>query len=491
LLTWNGQRAHSARDRITEQTLQQAKEALIAHALVYDQMQRTLADPKGGGQTEDITLPPGTLPGPDTNLNMTAEGSQDDMCGKQEVSALARFPWRSLGTGPLRDANGECLWYAVSGSFKANPSPDLLNWDSPGAFEIRVDLGNVIESDVIAVIFAAGDALAGQSRAPQTGTVQCGGNYTPSAYLDADSVGGTDYTNAMANPAPNGKMVFIAGPVRGTKGEIVANDRLITITRDDLFARSIEKRADFATHLLDPAYLNGDDVSRYGLAQKLAGCLAKHGKNNADSTDLRLPWAAPLDVADFQNDSFDDKTGLYAGRPAYRVGSSRGSTKNALVPAGCSSTTDNCRLLIFDHCLAGWWRLAGKPLDSKGVSKTQIPEGWWDKWKDQYFYVVSPEFSPKSNNNGPNNPNPCTPTSQCITVGGKRYAAVIAFAGKARSGQQRITLADRQNAANYLDDSNTLAFSTPTAIQSQSLAVTGNDQLVCINPDLTIDSTCH
>jgi hypothetical protein len=272
---------------------------------------------------------------------------------------------------------------------------------------------------------------------------------------------------------------------------VLSNDRLITISRADLFARAIEKRTDFTSHLYDPGDSDGNDEIKFGLAQKLAACLAYYGKNNAESADKRLPWASRLDVSDFDNDSFDDVSGQYAGRPAYRVGSSRTSTKNALVPAGCSSSSDNCRLLIIDRCLAGWWRLAGKPLDSSGNSKKQSPEGWWDKWKDHFFYVVSPEFAPNSGNNWTTHPDPCTATSQCITVGSRRYAAVVAFAGKVRPGQQRLSLADRQNAANYLDDGNALAFATPGLIQGRTLSATGNDQLVCINPDLSIDSTCR
>jgi hypothetical protein len=38
---------------------------------------------------------------------------------------------------------------------------------------------------------------------------------------------------------------------------------------------------------------------------------------------------------------------------------------------------------------------------------------------------------------------------------------------------------------------NALAFSNPATVSAHSLAVTGNDHLVCIYPDLTIDSTCH
>lgn len=495
LSAWNNNHVLQAREQKTEQALQQAKEALISYALVYGDMQRTNADPVyptvGSTLKDDVTLPPGTLPCPETTLNATSEGAQSGNCDSRDVSSLGRFPWRSLGTGPLRDANGECLWYAVSGSFKENPSPYLLNWDSPGAFEIRDGQGKVIASDVVAVIFSPGSPLSGQDRSQLAGTVQCGGNYTASAYLDAINLGGTAYNNAAINSAPNGKTIFIAGPVRNASGDVVANDRLLYITRDELFARAIEKRTDFPNHLYDPTDINGGDQNKYSLAQKLAACLANYGMNNADPRDKRLPWASRLGVADFANDSFDDISSQYAGRPPYRVGTSRTSTNSLLVPSGCSTATDNCRLLIIERCLAGWWRLAGKPLNNSGVSQQNSPEGWWDKWKDHFFYTVSPEFAPNSTNNWTTNPNPCAPASQCITVGTNRYAAVIVFAGKARTGQQRITLADRQNAANYLDDTNVLPFATPTSPQARSLAVTGNDQLVCIKPDLTVDTTCH
>jgi len=497
LSAWNNNRAHQSQEQKTDQALQQAKEALISHALIYGETDQTNADPVGSTVKDDITLPPGTLPCPENTLNLSfGEGSQSGTCDSRDVSSIGRFPWRSLGTSPLRDANGECLWYAVSGSFKKNPSPNLLNWDSPGAFEIRDGQGNVIASDVVAVIFSSGSPLAGQNRSQLAGTVQCGGNYTASAYLDAINLGGTAYNNAAINPAPNGKTIFVAGPVLNASGDVVANDRLLYITRDELFARAIEKRKDFPGALYDGTDNYGNDPAKYGLAQKLAACLANYGKYNDNPPlvpplDKRLPWASRLNVADFANDTFDDIAGQYAGRPPYRVGTSRASTNSLLVPSGCSTSADKCRLLIIERCLAGWWRLAGKPQDNSGASQHDSPEGWWDKWKDHFFYIVSPEFAPNSSNNWMTNPNPCTPTSQCITVGGNRYAAVIVFAGKAQTAQQRISLADRQNAANYLDGTNVVAFATPTAPQARSLAVTGNDQLVCIKPDLTVDTTCH
>jgi type II secretory pathway pseudopilin PulG len=490
LQAWNN-RIDQAQEERTEGALRQAREALIAFALAHGELQRTNAHPPGKTTDDDITLPPGTLPCPETGLNITGEGSQNSSCNRRDLAAIGRLPWRSLGSGPLRDGHGECLWYAVSGAFKANPSAHLLNWDSPGTFEIHDGQGRLIESDVIAVVFSPGPALAGQDRSPLSGTDQCGGNYTASAYLDGILLNGTRYDNAALNPDPNGKNVLIAGPVHGPSGDTLSNDRLISISRNDLFASAIEKRTDFTRHLYDPGDADGSDESKYGLAQKLAACLAYYGKNNTDPADKRLPWASRLDVADFDNDSFDDLSGQYAGRPAYRVGSSRTSTKNALVPAGCSSSPDNCRLLIIDRCLPGWWRLAGKPLDSSGSSKMQSPDGWWDKWKDQFFYVVAPEFSPNSSHDWTTHPDPCTATSRCITVGNRRYAAVVAFAGKVRPGQQRASLADRQNIANYLDDSNALAFVSPGLAQARTLTATGNDQLVCITPDLTIDSTCR
>lgn len=478
------------RDENTALALAEAKRALISYATTYGEHRPVNADPVGNTVENDVTLPPGTLPCPEVSLGVGREGSESGTCGARDVAAIGRLPWRTLGLPPLRDGAGECLWYAVSGSFKANPSPSTLNWDSVGQFEVRGADGNVLAGSTarnraVAVIFAPGPTLAGQDRSRVAGVNQCGGNYDPANYLDSLTVGGTTYNNAVIAAGANAVSSFVAG----NRGDGF-NDRLLFITADEIFA-AVERRNDFARSLYDPSDSNGQGPTP-ALAQKVAAMIARYGLNNSNLADRRLPWAAPLNVTDFQNDSFDDAVNQYAGRPPYRVGTSRTTTSSTLVPSGCSSSVDICRLLIIDHAMPGWWRVAGRPLTVSGASRMDSPEGWWDKWKDQVFYIVSPEFAPASTNDWATTPNPCTAASKCVSVNGQRFAAVVVFAGKRQGVQVRETLADRKSASNYLDNPNEGAFSAPTMSSlSRSLSTAGNDQFVCIRAsNLAIDSTC-
>lgn len=83
-----------------------------------------------------------------------------DMGASEGVAAAAcpattrgRLPWRTLGTTPLRDAAGECLWYERSAAG--------------------------------ARVIAPGPALAGQTRAASAAAPVCGGHYAVADYLEA------------------------------------------------------------------------------------------------------------------------------------------------------------------------------------------------------------------------------------------------------------------------------------------------------------------
>ena len=180
--------------------------------------QRALIDYAAANATR-----PGRLPCPDT----TNTGVADAICGVAGASAIGRLPWKTLGIPDLRDGSGECLWYAVSGTFKENPLTTPINSDSPGQFTIKDDAGNTITTNVIAVVIAPGPPLAAAPIRGNLGTTQCGGNITASAYLDAS--GAVD----NASPAP---ATFVAGKPTDT-----FNDRLLIIAPTQLFP-PVEKR---------------------------------------------------------------------------------------------------------------------------------------------------------------------------------------------------------------------------------------------------------
>ena len=113
-------RTAAQREDRTAAALRQAKEALIAYAITYSDTH------------PDQVI--GYLPCPDDGSQ--PEGVSALVCGTARVSQLGRLPWRTLGLGPLHDSDGQCLWYAVSGTYKNNPKSGLMNWDSSGQFEV-------------------------------------------------------------------------------------------------------------------------------------------------------------------------------------------------------------------------------------------------------------------------------------------------------------------------------------------------------------------
>ena len=145
----------------TTKSLQQAKQALIAYA----------------ASRVDITTPSaqvgriGYLPCP---ANNNGEGNSVGVCNTTDEATLGWFPWRSLGLPPLRDESGTCLLYAVSGSYKFNPPTDMLNEDTYGMFQIVDESAVVVqgvnpEDRVVAIVFAPGKVLPGQTRNFTTG----------------------------------------------------------------------------------------------------------------------------------------------------------------------------------------------------------------------------------------------------------------------------------------------------------------------------------
>lgn len=446
------------RDQQTYAALAEAKAALIAYAVTYGDIHANQVH--------------GYLPCPDTSgVAIGGEGGAEGSCGSKNVSVIGRLPWKTLGLSPLRDGNGECLWYAVAGTYKNNPNTDMMNWDTGGLFEVMGPdgatylAGSTTDNRAVAVIFAPGAAAGNQDHTAAAGTPSCGGNYTASNYLDNDATHGVN--NSVVSATANAVSRFIAGPVQDASATVTVNDKMVFITKDDIF-NAILRRSDFVNAATNPLRL---------MTQRAAACLADYGRHNQnpiDLTDKRLPWSGAFtNSSDYWTDNnYDDVSGLLSGRLPYQVANSRSlatGTNNVILSPYYQLKTNN-----------------GTGTNCPNVSDWPTYYNWWTNWKDHVFYALASSYRPST----PANPPP-TGCGTCLTVNGLgTYAAVVMFAGKKLAGQVRATSADRLNFANYLEGrnlTNNPNSSGNSDYQSQTTPDnTFNDIVYCIQPDLSI-----
>jgi hypothetical protein len=181
--------------------LRKAKAALIAYA-ANEQWQAS----KG-----QVSTQPGGLPCPDIDPDTDSSNtgvSAGAICSSNATNRVGRFPFSTIGAEDLRDASGERLWYAVSSTFYKN-SANVINSETLGQLNVT---GPAAASNVVAIVFAPGEALSGQNR--------LGAGYnTPAAYLEGFTPSSPDYTFASI-----------------TRSSGTANDRLLVITQAELMA---------------------------------------------------------------------------------------------------------------------------------------------------------------------------------------------------------------------------------------------------------------
>jgi hypothetical protein len=193
----------------TRTTLEYARQALIGRAI-------------GDGNR------PGSFPCPDGDN----DGSADLFIGSACPNYIGRLPWRTLGTGDLRDESGERLWYALAPAFRDHPGAAPLNSDTVGALVVYSGSdATTISREAVAIVFAAGPPLGGQARGESTALCETTGKHIPRSrcstnYLDAAS----GYANSTAG-----------GPyIVSTPGPLY-NDRLAVIVPAD-FMPQVEQR---------------------------------------------------------------------------------------------------------------------------------------------------------------------------------------------------------------------------------------------------------
>lgn len=369
------------RDRITNEALAQAKAALIGYAASVD-----LSGSKR----------PGDLPCPDNHpLGDPMEGTPSLSCNISILS-LGRLPWKKLGLPDLRDGSGERLWYAVSVNFKNDPRAGTLNSDTSGTITVRDPSGSIINDGTnltaaIAVVIAPGSVLTRQDGFVQVRGLP--GYGVAKNYLDIS--GGEDNANFVDNDT-NG---FIQGDIRDVANNVVLNDRLITITPNDLMP-VLEKR----------------------VAAEALICLRDYAAKPQNKG--HYPWAASMgSTLDFN----DDSNVLFGRIPDTSTG-----FLNTKYDSG--------------NVMTDTWT---------GACKISSTSGWWLNWKEQVFYALADGCKPvnplPSGCSGPlltvNPPSPSVNKEVVVFVAGRRLAAVNA-------GQPRSTPIDKGIVANYLEGQN-------------------------------------
>ena len=198
----------NAKNRKTSEALAQAKEALIAYAV--------------SNRTR-----PGNLPCPD--LKAPGQGTQDSCSGI--ANSIGRLPWKTLGIAELVDADGEPLWYVLSGNFKSVSS--IINSDTQGTSSVYDNSGTtLLSSDVAAIVFAPGSTIGSQSRSASINEL-C----TSTSTIKFQNLCATNYLDTGPNSLNNSAA---AGPFIAANKTATFNDRLIYITTENLFA-TIEK----------------------------------------------------------------------------------------------------------------------------------------------------------------------------------------------------------------------------------------------------------
>ncbi len=242
--------------------MERAQNAAAAMAEARDALIGDAISARSGDTPRPSVNDAGYLRLPDLGSGIGGEPAEGGASGVftgsgKDLSVIGKFPWKTLATTPFRDAQGECLWYVVAGRFQIAPKTDApMNWDIQGQIDLIDRSGNIIATNLAALIVAPGEPLDGQSREPtDLAYEQCGGNYDARNYLDAFNLSDAIANDVNYFPGSTNNRVATATT---NKQFVVANtghyhDRFLYITVDEIFNRVI-RRSDFAAaiaNLLD------------------------------------------------------------------------------------------------------------------------------------------------------------------------------------------------------------------------------------------------
>ena len=209
------------REERSMNALRQARAALIAYA-ASEQWQKYMGE---------VTMQPGALPCPDIlHGPLLPDGTDPDEGDSDCVfpltsSLIGRLPFKTLGINDLRDASGEQLWYALSANFRKASGTTIINSDTqacdtpacnPGESHLTV-AGTAPANNVVAVLFAPGEALLGQTRSSNP---MDPAHNNPASYLENFTLGDGIHFTFTTTALPSGTF----------------NDRVLVITQAELMA---------------------------------------------------------------------------------------------------------------------------------------------------------------------------------------------------------------------------------------------------------------
>lgn len=493
-----------AREQATQAALARAKQALISYAIAKideDPAQHAAENGASGVPSfpgllpcPDVVPPPVDPDNPDRNSD---EGLSDvTHCGPMYVSVIGRLPWRTIGTEPIRDGYGECLWYIVSGRHKGGPSIAnmMFNWDSPGQLFVFAQdgttrlAGNKTSTQAVAAILAPGptiDSGTAQTRSPSRSNLACPGNADPTNYLE----GAVARQNAIPSATPDLSSQLINGYVDPVTKTTLVNDRIVFITPDEIFREMANRERIIGTAA-------SEGVLRR-LTRKVAECVAQFTQQqNGALTDRRIMFAGRLTLLPASDpfryrdasryvDSIAADDSRLRGRVPFDVSNTKSHLDGMARPVNphpnpppsppTYGRTDPQLLTQCTH-----WA------DPPG---TDLPgfAHWYRNWKDHLFLAVAPAFDPRDGNGEGTS---CADPLGCLTVGTTtNVAAAVFFAGYPRSASAgeppaRWSADDREDVQRYLDGINAMRFVNPGSgndfISADSHPALTNDVAYCL-----------
>jgi len=408
----------------TDAALVQAREALIGYALQFRDL-----NPDSGGKAIYMY---GHLPLPDlgsSRINTTDPSCKNPLTGKflegcdaanfggnhDNFTVIGRFPWRKLGIEPLRDGWSECLWYAVSGSHQDYFKQSPMNWDTLGQLDLVTASGG---AELMSQLTTAHDRPI--AIIFSAGPILPGQDRSISETDDVSQCGGNYTVSNYLDP-----------------GSVAMGATKNYFTDDPYMDASIPPKPRYASP-------KPDDVSAPGKLVKLS-TQGPIYKTDSQLTSNSCPTCELV--------ANDQGLALTADM---LFGALR---KSSNFRTDINSMLERMSTCLRDKIAASTTIAPAKIGDDACYGDAKNPQGYFSHYRDQVF-AASGAFS-----------------GTLDSVSGTNCAGVLILGGQRGAGQNRISVADKAAASNYLEAPNVSIFDG-----SNGLAFNGPSQFVRVSP---------